>query len=104
MECFFGSLVYYNGNFLKELFKLMSLSGSNELPFWIDTLSCESKNCLYLSQVAIEDKGIKFSGGIPLLWEEVETKIIGPILYDEDHTYRVVDVDYRNNFVWLEEI
>lgn len=82
----------------------MLLNDGNELLFWIDSVSCD-KSSIYLSHIETDSKGMKFTGGIlPLLWDFVEGIILGPNLYDDDYVYLVVDVDYRNHWIWLERI
>jgi hypothetical protein len=81
----------------------MLLKDGKELLFWIDLLPCDRKNCLYLTHVESDSRGMKMTGGIPFLWEYDGQKILGPDIYDEDNTYRVTDVDYQNNCIWIEK-
>lgn len=82
----------------------MLLNNGKELLFWIDSLPCDKKSGIYLTYIDNDSKGMKFTGGIPFLWELDEDSIQGPNLYDEDDVYRVVDIDYCNNNIWIEKI
>ncbi len=80
------------------------LENGHELLFWIDSLPCDRQNCIYLTPVETSLKRIKLTGGIPFLWKYDDEEVVGPNLFDDDLTYRVVGVDYRTNCIWVEEI
>ncbi len=82
----------------------MHLKNESEAQFWIKSSSYGNKNCVYLTPIETKAKRIKMTGGIPFLWEYNGTEVIGPDLYDDDRIYRVIDVDYRHNDIWLEEV
>ncbi len=81
----------------------MAARNNHELLFRTNSRSGQSQNNLYLTPVANERHGLKLTGGIPFLWDYDGQKVVGPGLYDDDHSYQVVDVDYRHNYIWLAE-
>lgn len=81
----------------------MLLGGGKELLFWINSISSEKSNT-YLSHIDTDSKGMKCTGGFPLLWDYEDGHVLGPTLYDDHNVYRVADVDYPNNCIWLEQI
>lgn len=82
----------------------MLLNDGNESLFWIDSISCGNQNRVYLTHVENDSHGMKMTGDIPSLWKHVNHCLLGPDLYDDDHNYRVVNVDYSDHYIWLEEI
>lgn len=45
----------------------------------------------------------QMKGNFPRLWRKHEGKIIGPLLFDDDYSYKVIDADYVQGFIWLEK-
>ena len=81
-----------NGNEL--LFKLNAEPDSIE--GWTDGIR--------LKHLETEEFALKMSGDFPILWETNGDELEGPELYDDDHQYKVVKLDYRNALIWLLEI
>lgn len=57
-----------------------------------------------LKHLGMDDNGLKLGGDLPNLWEMEGEKLIGPELYDDDHQYEVVKIDYENGLIWLIQI
>ena len=57
-----------------------------------------------LKHLETDDIGFKMSGDFPILWESYDDELEGPELYDDDHQYKVVKVDYKNTLIWVLEI
>ncbi len=81
----------------------MLLNGGNKLFFRIDSLPYDDNNGIYLTHLQNDLFGMKMTGHLPILWEQND-KITGPNLYDENYTYRVINVDYQQKYIWLEQI
>ena len=57
----------------------------------------------FLRFQGLDSWGAKMKGDFPHLWEYAETLLIGPDIYDEDYSYKVVKVDYLQNLIWLKK-
>lgn len=80
---------------------MMLLKDGNEVFLRIDSLPYDDQNGIYLKYLGNDTIGMKMMGIIPFFWDINDDKITGPDLYDDDHTYRVTGVDYKNNIIWL---
>ena len=82
----------------------MCLKGGKELLFQIDAKPDSIEGWtegIYLKYLEMDENGSKMEGDFPILWENVNDEIIGPDLYDDDHQYKVMKVDYNNGLIWL---
>lgn len=59
---------------------------------------------ILLKHLETDDIGFKMYGDLPNLWDINGDKLIGPELYDDDHQYKVTNVDYDKSLIWLIEI
>jgi hypothetical protein len=57
-----------------------------------------------LKFVGTEPRGIKMKGIFPQIWAIEAEKIVGPLLFDEDVVYEVVEIDYKNNLLWINQV
>lgn len=57
-----------------------------------------------LKFVGNEPGGIKMKGIFPKIWAMEAGKVIGPLLFDEDDVYEVVEMDYKNNLLWISQV
>jgi hypothetical protein len=63
--------------------------------------SAQNFSELFLKYMGIDKIGIKMKGTFLKLWFKQQSKVIGPLLYDEEHIYRVVAFDYDYGKLWL---
>jgi hypothetical protein len=83
---------------------MMPLNDGTELLFKINAepYSIEGwTEGISLKYLETDESGLKMGGDFPILWESSDQKIVGPELYDDDHQYKVVNVDYDNALIWL---
>lgn len=74
---------------------------ANEWLFRVDFLPFNANSGIYLTYIENDNLGMKMTGGIPFLWDFGGKDLKGPRLYDDNHIYKVVNVDYQNNLIWL---
>jgi hypothetical protein len=79
------------------------LNDKNKTFFRIGSLPYNDNNGVHLIYLANDNFGMKMTGDFPTLWA-TENKNTGPYLYDDNYTYHVVSVDYRQKYIWLEQI
>lgn len=86
---------------------MIILNNDNEVLFKIDAdpkFNKEYSEGIHLKHLETDDIGLKMGGDLPNLWEINGDKLVGPELYDDDHQYKVLKVDYDNALIWLLEI
>jgi hypothetical protein len=81
----------------------MLLNG-DQYQFRVDSLPYGENDSILLNFVENDSLGMKFTGSIPFLWEFAADTVLGPRLYDDDHTYQVAGVDYGSRTIWLREL
>ena len=82
----------------------MLIDGINKSFLRIDSLPYDDNNGIYLTYLKNDSLGMKMTGDLPVLWKKSDDKITGPNLYDENYTYQVINIDYQNKYIWLEQI
>ena len=85
----------------------MLLNQGNEILLKIDAdprVFGEYPEGIYLKHMDTDETGMKMCGKLPNLWETPDNEPAGPDLYDDDHKYKVIKVDYNNALIWLIQI
>lgn len=76
---------------------------SGDRSWWVDASPGSRSGPTRLALSLRDSDGVvkKMTGDFPTLWKEKHGDILGPEVYDQNQTYKVIYVDYQNKSIWL---
>lgn len=59
---------------------------------------------IYLKYMGTDKTGLKMKGSFPSFWRMGDKEIIGPELFNNEYIFKAVDIDYKRNLIWVQEL
>jgi hypothetical protein len=59
---------------------------------------------VFLKYMGTDKTGVKLKGSFPSFWRKGDNEVIGPELFNKEYIFKVVDIDYKRNLIWLREL
>jgi hypothetical protein len=69
-----------------------------------DPKSNNIKSEVFLKYMGTDKTGLKMKGSFPSLWRKGDQELIGPELFNKEHIFKAVDIDYQRNLIWLRKL